>query len=64
MTLPRKILVVAAVAFGVMLAALLVLPSLFKDRIAARVHAEVGKGADPDPVNPTRRARRPPEGAR
>ena len=46
MSLPRKILIVAAALASVMLAALVVLPLLFKDRIAARAHTEVERAVD------------------
>ncbi|NQU41679.1 hypothetical protein HQ520_00225 [bacterium] len=46
MTRSRKILIVAAAFVGVVLAALVVLPFLFKDRIAARAHAEVERAVD------------------
>jgi uncharacterized protein involved in outer membrane biogenesis len=46
MTIPRRILTVAAVVVGVIVAALFVLPVLFKARIEARVQAEVERAVD------------------
>lgn len=46
MTVPRKILYVSAATVSVVLAALLVVPLLFKGRISALAHAEVERAVD------------------
>jgi hypothetical protein len=45
---PRKLLIGIAVAIGVVVILLAVLPYLFRDKIAARVHAEIAKSVNAD----------------
>ncbi len=48
MTLQKKPLAIAGAVLGVLILALVLLPLLFKDRIAARVQAEVDQAVDAD----------------
>jgi hypothetical protein len=45
---PRKLLIGIAAAIGVVVILLAVLPYLFRDKIAARVHAEIAKSVNAD----------------